>query len=1132
MTFEEILDQAMVMLRRRGRLTYGTLKRQFQLDDAALDDLKHELIAGQRVAVDEQGNVLVWAGPAEVAVPPPTVPPASSPDRPPLSYTPQHLAEKILTTRSALEGERKPVTVLFCDIANSTSLAQRLGPEAMHALFNRFFELGLEAVHRYEGTINQFLGDGFMALFGAPIAYEDHARRAVLAALAFQHRLGERHADFGLPPGEELAVRMGLNTGLVVVGSIGDNLRMDYTAVGDTTNLAARLQQSAPPGVILLSQTTSQLVQDQVSLEAIAPLQVKGLDTPVAAYTLLGTRPRRSPGARLGERTLSRFAGRERDLAVLHAVWAQVEAGQGQVVGIVGEAGVGKSRFLYEFRQSLTGKRLTYLAGSCLSYGRAIPYLPVLDLLRHNCGITEADRPETITARVRLALQEVGLDAEAGTPYLLHLLGVQAGTDSLAALSPETIKTRTFDTLRQLSLRGSRQRPLLLEVEDLHWIDQTSEAYLLSLVESLVGAPILLLGTYRPGYRPPWGEKSYATQVALRPLGPQDGLVVVHSVAPPERLPDQLAQVILAKAEGNPLFLEELTRAVVEQREHQADAAVPDTIQGVLMARIDRLPDAAKRLVQTASVLGRAFSFRLLGTLWEEPGALEPLLGELKRLEFVYEDTGAEEPGYVFKHVLIQEVAYGSLLHERRRALHARVVAAIETLYADRLAEQVEQLARHAFWGEVWDKAVAYYGQAGAKAFVRSALREAIACFEQALVAVEHLPESQERREQAIDLRLDMRNALIALGAFGAMFDHLCAAERLAAPLDDPRRLGWVSAYLSSYFNSQGDQDRAVETGQRALAIAMASKDFALEVMATHFLGHPYRSLGDYRQAVHYYRKNVETLTGEGLHERFGQAGLPSVLSRAYLNWSLAELGEFAEGIVHGDEAVQIAEVMVDQPFTLCHAYLGVGLPHLYKGALSQAIAMLERSLGVCLAGDVQLLLPYVALHLGYAYALFGRVTEAVPLLEQAVEQSAATKNIVLYPLLVAHLGEAYLLAGRIVDASQQARHALERSRDLKQRGHEAYALRLLGEIAAQRQPPDAEAAAAAYRQARTLADELGMRPLAAHCHLGLGTLYARTGRLEHARDELSAAMALYHAMDMTFWLSRAEAAWAQVTGQ
>jgi len=418
-----------------------------------------------------------------------------------------------------------------------------------------------------------------------------------------------------------------------------------------------------------------------------------------------------------------------------------------------------------------------------------------------------------------------------------------------------------------------------------------------------------------------------------------------------------------------------------------------------------------------------------------------------------------------------------------------------------------------------------YYRQAGAKAFARSALREALVCFEQALVAVEHLPESQEKREQAVDLRLDMRNVLIALGALGVMFDHLCAAERLAVSLDNPRRLGWVSAYLSNYFWNTGDQARAVETGLRALAIAMASEDFALEVMATFFLGILYLSLGDYRQAVHYHRKNVETLTGEWLHERFGEPGLPAVFSRAFLDWSLAELGEFAEGILRGEEAVQIAETTVDQPFTLSHAYLGVGLLHLRKGDLPQAIAMLERGLGVCQAGDIQLVLTWVASFLGSAYTLSGRLAEALPLLEQAVEQSAATKQILWYPLFVAHLGEAYLLAGRIEDADQQARHALERSQGLKQRGHEAYALRLLGEIAAQRQPPDAEAAVAAYRQAMTLADELGMRPLAAHCHLGLGTLFARTGRLEQARAEISVAMTLYRAMDMTFWLSRAEAA-------
>ena len=351
MTFDAILAQVLDLLQHQGRVAYRALKVRFNLDDDYLEALKDELIYARRLAVDEDSRVLVWTGATVSALPSAAVL-AQVQDQAPLSYTPKHLADKILTTRSALEGERKQVTVLFCDIANSTPLAARLGPEAMHTLLNRFFEIALGEVHRYEGTINQFLGDGFMALFGAPIAYEDHARRAVLAALGIQSRLTERHADFGLPPGEELAVRLGLNTGLVVVVSIGDNLRMDYTAVGDTTNLAARLQQNASPGVILVSQTTSRLVQDQVYLEALPLVQVKGKDDPVAAYKLLGHRPRRSPGAQLGERTLSQFAGRERELAVLHEVLAQVESGQGQVVGIVAEAGVGKSRFLHEFRQT------------------------------------------------------------------------------------------------------------------------------------------------------------------------------------------------------------------------------------------------------------------------------------------------------------------------------------------------------------------------------------------------------------------------------------------------------------------------------------------------------------------------------------------------------------------------------------------------------------------------------------------------------------------------------------------------------------------------------------------------------------------------------------------------------------
>jgi class 3 adenylate cyclase len=398
MDYDELVAKVIELLQREKRVPYRVLKRRFELDDDYIEDLKVDLIEAKRLAVDENDRILVWVGEQASPSPPrlsltpePTASPPTTPEREPLSYTPKHLAEKILTSRSALEGERKQVTVLFCDLANSTPIAERIGPEAMHTLLNRFFELALNEIHRYEGTINQFLGDGFMALFGAPLAHEDHARRGVLSALALQRTLQE--TDVGKPYGEACQFRMGLNSGLVVVGSIGDNLRMDYSAIGDTTNLASRLQQQAEPGDILISESTARLVQGYVRLEALPPVQVKGKTEPMPLSKVMGTLPRRSPIANRSERILSPFVGRERELATLEAVFAQVEVGQGQVVGIVAEAGGGKSRLLYEFRQRLQDKRVTYLEGRCLSYGSSMPYHPLIDVLRHNCGISETDTP-------------------------------------------------------------------------------------------------------------------------------------------------------------------------------------------------------------------------------------------------------------------------------------------------------------------------------------------------------------------------------------------------------------------------------------------------------------------------------------------------------------------------------------------------------------------------------------------------------------------------------------------------------------------------------------------------------------------------------------------------------------------
>jgi tetratricopeptide (TPR) repeat protein len=552
---------------------------------------------------------------------------------------------------------------------------------------------------------------------------------------------------------------------------------------------------------------------------------------------------------------------------------------------------------------------------------------------------------------------------------------------------------------------------------------------------------------------------------------------------------------------------------------------VPATVQAVLAARMDRLPAEEKTLLQTAAVIGKDVPFALLQaitalseeTLW---GAL----AHLQTAEFLYEARLFPELEYTFKHALTQEVAYGSLLRERRRALHAGIVEAIERLSPDRLAEQVERLAYHALQGEVWEKALRYYRQAGAKAAARSAHREAIGCFEQALIALQHLPEQQATWEQAIDLRFDLRNALLPLGDQGHIFYHLREAETLAQVLDDRQRLGQVAVYMTEYFRMMSDLDRAVESGQRALAIATTLGDVGLQVKANFYMGSVCYDLGDYRRAVECLRWNVASLEGDLIRERFGMTGLPSVLSRAYLSWSLAELGVFAEGTARGEEGVRIAET-IDHPFSLIWAYSGIGKLYLDQGDFHRGILVLERGLELCQAWDIPTLFPQVARALGTAYALSGRVSEALPLLEQAASKGRRGGQALWF----AHLSKGYLLAGRTENALERAQHALNLVQDCKQRGYQAYALHLLGEIAAHHEPPEVESAKDYYRQALTLAEELGMRPLLAHCHHSLGTLYATTGQREQAHAELAAAIELYRGMEMTFWLPQAEGVLAQV---
>ena len=1051
----------------------------------------------------------------------------------PESYTPKHLAEKILTSRAALEGERKQVTVLFADLKGSMELLADRDPEEARQLLDPVLERMMEAVHHYEGTVNQVMGDGIMALFGAPVAHEDHAVRACHAALRMQQRINVYSDEIQRAGGTPPHIRVGLNSGEVVVRAIGSDLHMDYTAVGQTTHLAARMEQMAKPGSALVTGETLKLAEGYVQVRSLGAVTVKGLAIPTEVYELTGIAPARSRLQVSAARGLTRFVGRESELQMVAQALERAAAGHGQAVAVVGEAGVGKSRLAWEFTRSHRTHGWLVLESGSVSYGKATPYLPVIELLKAYCRIQERDDQREIRERVAGKLLTLDRALEPLLTPLLALLDVPLDDATWDALDPPQRRQRTLEAVKRLLLRESQVQPLLVIFEDLHWIDSETQALLDGLIESLAAARVLLLVNYRPEYEHAWGGKSYYRQVRIDPLPPKSAEDLLDALLGEDETLEPLKRVLIERTEGNPFFLEESVQALVETKVLSGERGgyrlamapgtwqIPATAQAILAARIDRLAAENKRLLQAASVIGKNVPFALLHAVADMPeDSLRQRLSDLQAAEFLYETSLWPDIEYTFKHALTHEVAYGNVLQERRRALHARIVEALERLHENRLGEHVEALAHHAFLGELWDKAVRYLRQAGARAYRQSANREAVTHLERALTALRRLPDSASRAADDIDLRLELRNALLPLGDNQAMFAHLHDAEVLASATSDDRRLGWILAYLTVAFTGAGDQDEAIARGRRALALSTAVGDDRLGVMASFFLGLASLCGGSVADAVQLFQQVVTTLAGERAAERFGEPGPPAQFARAFLGWSLADLGRFDEAVAVGEESLRMAQI-IDQPFTLMHGYFGAGIPHLTRGDVARAIPPLEKGLALCRTTDARLWLGEIAADLGLAYALAGRIDDALPVLEFALTEAAATGLRFTYARQLTQVGEGYLLAGQHGEAARLAETALTAARAQKQRGQEAAALRLSAEIAVC--ALERERAEVDYQQAMALASEIGLRPLVAHSHLGLGKLYQRSGKRAQTQAHLTTATTMYRKMDMRFWLEQAE---------
>ena len=1058
----------------------------------------------------------------------------------PRAYVPTHLAERILDSRAALEGERKQVTVLFADLQGSMELLADRDPEEARKVLDSVVEHMIEAVHRYEGTVNQVMGDGIMALFGAPLAHEDHAVRGCYAALRMQQSIAVHAQGLRKNLGITVKIRVGLNSGDVLVRAIRSDLRMEYSAVGQTTHLAARMEQIADPGSILLTAATYDLVEGLVQARRVGPTPIKGLSYPVEIFELTGAIRARSRLRTFAARRLTRFVGRTPEMDWLRRACERVEASHGQIAAIVGEPGVGKSRLLYEFTHSHALHTWRVLETRSLSYGKASSYSPVVNLIEQYFEIEDGDTPAQVREKVTSRLSDLDPALTRYGPACLWLLDVPNDDPQWPELDPQQRRQRALDAVSSVLLRETVRQPVMIVCEDLHWIDDETEAFLDRLAIALASARMLLLVSYRHGYQHGWGARSYYRQLGIEALTPHNTDEFLDSLLGPHPMLASLKQLLIERTDGNPFFLEETVRTLEEvgvlvgsqgtytQMRTIQTLAIPATVQAILAARIDRLSDGAKHLLQAAAVVGTEVPLILLEAIADESAAnLHRHLAQLQSSEFLHESRLFPDIEYAFGHVLTHDVAYRSLAQGTRCGLHIRIAAAIERFRPTELAEDVERLAHHSFLGESWEKAAGYSTQAGVKAQERSSDREAVSWFEQALVAVSHLPRDPDKLEQALDIRLSLRSSLYALGELETMHTHLREAEALAEELGEVRRMGWVAIHMGEYSRQTGNFREAVASIERARDIATQLGDQPLRLTAERYLGMARHAVGEYRLAAEHMRTEAELPT-EGsamVGFRATQAGSPEGFRAVSLGWlarCLAEVGEFTEGIERGREAIRLAEEN-NRPYTIVSACWGLGYLYGVKGDFDSAILLLDRALACTRGAGLVRLLPQVMRALGLVQAHMGRIPEGTALLEEALALAQTIRLRVAESNSLVLLGEVQILGGRLEEARASGSQALRIARERGQRGDEASALHLLGDVASRIEPADQTSAELHIDAATLLANELSMRPLLARMNLTRARLLDRVGAYDDARQALASAENQFRQMGMRFWLEVAE---------
>lgn len=1022
-----------------------------------------------------------------------------------------------LVRPQAAFAERKLATLLFADVVDSTALIGDLDIEHAADMLGLAVRLMTEAVHRYDGTVNKVQGDGIMAIFGAPRAYEDHATRACYAAYEMREAIAAR-TELGIQ------IRAGLNSGEVLVRGVQVDLTHEYDAIGPAVHLAGRMEQLAGPGEIFLSETTAQLAAGMVEVEPQGQLEVRGLSEHVSVFSLTATSGNWSRWALRASRELTPFVNRQAESETLIRYAQRAARGEGQVISLVAEAGTGKSRLVYEFSRVLRKQGWFVWSADTSPVIRASPYLPIARLLRGLFRIREKDDPVRVAARLRKGLAALSKDLLVHTPALLFLLGGQGGGAEWQALDGKERQRRIAAALRHCILLWAQRHRTVIVLEDLQWADGETLAVAEEIIGALSGAPLLLLLTYRPDFHPPWQQRSYCHALRLNGLNNSDADEMMTRLLGQDPSLESLRPRLLQRSEGRPLFIEETVRALIETgvvasesngyrlMAEDGEIEIPTTVQAVIAERIDALPSDRKYLLQCASVIGRSFPRKLLQDLggWDA-ARLRRLLTELEAQEFLFQSEVFPEPTYAFKHVLNREVAYGSLPRASRKELHARLVRLIESADYYKREDRLERLGHHAFSAEQWQEAAAYLMKAAERAFDQSAHQESVMLLERALQALSHLPESQKVLETQIDAHMRMRAAYGALAQLAENRNQLAEAKRLAERMDDRTQLARIATHECILDYLHGDIRDAIVSGENAVALAEAARDPGLRLVAHLFLGIAHRFRGESAQSSALLRRCLSECL-ETPERRHGAAGTTAVLYLANLAQSTANQGLFEDSQRFAEQACELAH-RIRRPFDIGIAERVYGHSLLMRGEAAAAIPYLERGLHAVRDADIQIFIPYNASFLAFAYGLTGRLEDARWLIEEALEQLLAGGFTSYRAFPLVYRAKFLLMQGKLEHAQTAAQAALSYAHDGGYLAAEASALAVSGDIAG-KTGDDAEAEAL-LGQAVALFETLGFQPGLARALHAMAKLQRRLGRDEPAREFADRASHLWREMSL-----------------